>query len=133
MNCIFYFCAMRKYLEFELGNIDEFVHNLIDWGCKSDDFILLNSNASQNNGTLYQKYDLIAASNPISTLNYEKAKGFEQLKQFHRKYNDWIFGFLGYDLKNEIEKLSSENIDNLAFPDIWFYIPKYVFIVYKKL
>lgn len=38
----------------------------------------------------------------------------------------YIFGFLGYDLKNEIEKLSSNNHDGLTFPDLFFWVPKYV-------
>ncbi len=38
----------------------------------------------------------------------------------------YIFGFLSYDLKNEIEKLSSNNVDGLNFPDVCFWIPKYV-------
>jgi para-aminobenzoate synthetase component 1 len=124
---------MRKFLEFELDDIDKFAHNLLNWGCKSDDFILLNSNSAQNQGHLYQKYDLIAACNTIDCINYKNGKGFEQLKLFHNKHNDWIFGFLSYDLKNETEKLSSQNIDYLQFPMLWFYVPKYVFIVNKKL
>lgn len=40
--------------------------------------------------------------------------------------NKYIFGWLGYDLKNEIEKLTSENVDNIEFPDLHFWIPKYV-------
>lgn len=38
----------------------------------------------------------------------------------------YIFGFLGYDLKNEIENLSSKNMDGVAFPDLFFWVPKYV-------
>lgn len=38
----------------------------------------------------------------------------------------YIFGFLGYDLKNEIEKLSSNNFDGLGFPDLFFWVPKFV-------
>lgn len=52
---------------------------------------------------------------------------FSSLDEFiqfnQRKY---IFGFLGYDLKNETEKLISENHDGLEFPDMYFWIPKYV-------
>lgn len=38
----------------------------------------------------------------------------------------YIFGYLGYDLKNEIEHLSSSNPDGIEFPDLFFWIPKYV-------
>lgn len=36
-----------------------------------------------------------------------------------------------YDLKNDIEKLSSENKDGLSFPKLYFFIPKTV-LKYKK-
>ena len=38
----------------------------------------------------------------------------------------YIFGYLSYDLKNEIENLSSNNIDGVEFPELYFWIPKYV-------
>ena len=38
----------------------------------------------------------------------------------------YLFGYLGYDLKNEIEVLSSGNNDNIGFPDLFFFRPKYV-------
>ena len=38
--------------------------------------------------------------------------------------------FFSYDLKNQIENLASENIDNLYFPLLNFFRPKYVF--FKK-
>ena len=52
---------------------------------------------------------------------------FPQLDLFLKKNsNKYIFGWLGYDLKNEIEKLTSKNIDQLEFPDLYFWVPKYV-------
>lgn len=40
--------------------------------------------------------------------------------------NKFIFGYLGYDLKNEIENCTSENTDNKKFPDLFFWIPEQV-------
>ncbi len=52
---------------------------------------------------------------------------FPQLDLFiNENPNKYIFGWLGYDLKNEIEKLTSKNIDQLEFPDLYFWVPKYV-------
>lgn len=51
----------------------------------------------------------------------------QALNQFIANHpGKYIFGFLGYDLKNEIEKLSSNNYDGLGFPDLFFWVPKYV-------
>lgn len=38
----------------------------------------------------------------------------------------WIFGHLGYDLKNEIEGLSSPHTPLIAFPDLFLYVPEVV-------
>ena len=58
----------------------------------------------------------------------EAGKGdtFESLKGFSKDHNDWIFGHLGYDLKNEIAKLSSDNYDGIQFPDAFFFVPEIV-------
>jgi para-aminobenzoate synthetase component 1 len=48
------------------------------------------------------------------------------LKQFHASQNDWIFGHLAYDLKNEIETLTSSNPDHVGFPDLFFFVPQVI-------
>ena len=40
--------------------------------------------------------------------------------------NHYLFGFLEYDLKNEIENVSSENHDGVQFPSIYFWNPEFV-------
>lgn len=38
----------------------------------------------------------------------------------------WLFGYLGYDLKNELHRLTSSNQDHLGFPDLYFFEPEYL-------
>ena len=57
---------------------------------------------------------------------------FEGLKQFSKKYNDWMFGYFSYDLKNDIEDLESKNIDNIHFPKIHF-LSLNIFLWLKKM
>ncbi len=38
----------------------------------------------------------------------------------------WLFGHLGYDLKNEMEALTSTHPDNVGFPDLFFFEPEIV-------
>lgn len=49
---------------------------------------------------------------------------FEQLKAFHQ--NEWLFGYLGYDLKNDTEVLESNNTDLLNFPEIAFFKAQHI-------
>lgn len=46
------------------------------------------------------------------------------LQQFIDTGNSWLFGHLGYDLKNETETLSSSKPDHIGFPDTFFFEPE---------
>ena len=48
---------------------------------------------------------------------------FTGLQAFHAQHRDWLVGCLSYDLKNEIERLTSVREDHLGFPLAWFYQP----------
>jgi len=49
-----------------------------------------------------------------------------QLSRFTAHTNDWLFGHIGYDLKNEIEQLRSDHPDNIGFPVTFFFQPQVV-------
>lgn len=46
--------------------------------------------------------------------------------QFLAGQEDWLFGHIGYDLKNEIETLQSAHPDHIGFPTVFFYRPETV-------
>lgn len=74
----------------------------------------------------YHKYDCIAAAGAYKFFS-EGINTFSKLADFCNKYNnEWIFGHLGYDLKNEIESLQSAHSNKIGFPDIYFFIPEVV-------
>ncbi len=80
-------------------------------------FCLLNSNSYQD------KYS--ASSWKISYGNrfFRKdthAHAFDELKQYIQKDKNY-FGFLSYDLKNDVEKLSSKNNAFINFPSVFFF------------
>ena len=41
--------------------------------------------------------------------------------------NKWVFCHLSYDLKNQLEKLTSDNPDSIGFPELFFFEPKFLF------
>lgn len=52
---------------------------------------------------------------------------FEQFQHFLDTFkNKFIYGYVSYDVKNSIEKLSSGNQDQLEFPTIYFHVPETV-------
>lgn len=57
----------------------------------------------------------------------------KQLEKFQQKHkNKYLFGYLGYDLKNEVENLTSKNEDFIGFPDLYFFLPEYVVEIKDK-
>ena len=51
-------------------------------------------------------------------VNWNKMDAFISLD------NQWKFGFISYELKNNIEDLTSNNKDNLNFPILHFFVPE---------
>lgn len=75
-------------------------------------------------------YDLLAGIGCVNVLQ-SKENALENLKMFYdrfcQKEKNWLFGFFTYDLKNDIEKLTSTNFDGIQFPGINFFTPEIVF------
>ncbi len=55
----------------------------------------------------------------------------EELEKTERD-SDWVFGIIGYDLKNKFEKLSSQNPSIVETPEITFFVPKIVLSIDKN-
>ena len=74
------------------------------------------------------KNESILAFDPTEMVECESDSNcLEKTAQFLAKHEqDYRFGFLSYDLKNEIENLKSENLDRIGFPSVGFFIPRYV-------
>lgn len=58
--------------------------------------------------------------------NGQQKRAFKQLQAFYDQKKDWLFGFLSYDLKNEVEQLESHNIDGVKMPSLCFFQPSIV-------
>ena len=52
---------------------------------------------------------------------------WQALSEFRKKTGNWLFGYLGYDLKNYIENLSSRNDSIIDLPDLFFMEPEFLF------
>ncbi len=79
----------------------------------------------------YSAYDFIIAAGADAELKCSAGNSFDQLKSFYITHKQWVFGFFSYDLKNETEDLYSSHPDHLGFPDLYFFVPKYL-IAFKN-
>nr|WP_285897030.1 aminodeoxychorismate synthase component I [Antarcticibacterium sp. W02-3] len=78
-------------------------------------------------------FDAILAAQAFTVLRTDHYNAFENLKEYQETTADWIFGYLSYDLKNDVEDLSSSNFDGLEFPDLYFFQPtKLIQIIGQK-
>jgi para-aminobenzoate synthetase component 1 len=71
---------------------------------------------------------LLAGNTNTLTLNHEEKSPWEKLKSFLKTTVDTpiIPGFLTYDLKNNLEDLSSKNSDLTDFPLLSFFEPEFI-------
>ena len=53
-------------------------------------------------------------------------KAWDAFKNFREEQQDWLFGYLGYDLKNELEDLHSHNKELIGAPDLFFMNPGFL-------
>ena len=116
---------MRLSASFPVDNLTFWKEQLENWSSGHTVFMLLDSN--DHHGPLLDTgWDVLVGAGAAQTLQLSVGKAFEGLKTWQTQTNDWLFGVLGYDLKNEVEQLSSEHPDGIGFPDLLFFQPETV-------
>ena len=117
---------MRTKQIHNLNNVVQFKNQLLIWAQQFDDVIWLDSNSYQQK---HSNYDAVLAVDAFTSIQTDYNDGFGKLKDYQTNVNDWIFGYLTYDLKNDVERLESHNFDGLEFPDLYFFQPKKLFFL----
>ena len=120
---------MRDHKQITLRSVEAFKTQLLTWAQQFDDIVWLDSNQRLHS---HATYDAVLAVDAFTGIQTDALNGFEKLKDYQEVTKDWIFGYLSYDLKNDIEPLSSENFDGLNFPDLYFFQPKKLFLFKDK-
>ncbi len=108
------------------------LEKIVSWCSRFKPFVILNSNSNQNlPQDFYHSYDILIGAGEIDLMrNSEKI--FDSLNDFQNKNNDWLFGYLSYDVKNQVENLRSENHDGIEGDVNYFFQPRYVFQLSEK-
>tara|TARA_R110002051_G_scaffold4124_1_gene21813 strand:- start:158749 stop:160041 length:1293 start_codon:yes stop_codon:yes gene_type:complete len=116
---------LRTTVKHHPKHLDNFKAQLLLWSQQFSDVVWLDSN---NHNSTYSNYDAVLAADAFTAVKTDYFDAFERLKDYQKSTNDWIFGYLTYDLKNTIEPLESKNFDALAFADLYFFQPKKLFL-----
>jgi para-aminobenzoate synthetase component 1 len=119
---------LRTSVYKSISNSSAFKNQLINWSNQFREVVFLDSNSETNNQN-YSNYDLVVAVDAFTSIKTDYVNSFQDLHQYQSQAKDWLFGYLSYDLKNDIEDLKSNNFDGLDFPDLFFFQPKKLFLL----
>ena len=120
---------MRTSIIKQIEDASIFKKNILNWSQQFREIVFLDSNSNYIKDAKYSSYDLVVAVDAFTAIKTDFAKAFEDLYQYQSHTKDWLFGYLSYDLKNDIEDLKSNNFDGLDFPDLYFFQPKKLFLL----
>jgi para-aminobenzoate synthetase component 1 len=116
---------LRDHKQITLRSVEAFKTQLLAWAQQFDDIVWLDSNQYLQP---HSSYDSVLAVDAFTSIQTDFFNGFKKLNEYQSTTNDWIFGYLSYDLKNDSEPLKSQNFDGLDFPDLCFFQPKKLFL-----
>ena len=121
---------MRTTILKHIDNPIKFKQLLLLWANQFREVVFLDSN---NYHKQYSSFDCLLALDAITSVKTDFHNAFEDLHQYQSQTKDWLFGYLAYDLKNDVEALKSDNFDGLHFPDLFFFQPKKLFFLKGNL
>lgn len=111
---------------FELTDSPAFKAKALQWSRTFDQISFLDNNEHQSHRYQSQECLLAVGAHSELKINEAPSAAFPRLREYVDQTQDWIFGFLAYDLKNDLEKLSSTHPDGLGFPLLYFFQPEYL-------
>ncbi|NMH28764.1 anthranilate synthase component I family protein [Flavobacterium silvaticum] len=117
---------MRTVLHRKIPNPNHFRQQLLEWAQQFREVQFLDSNGYEQT---YSDYDCVLAADAFLSLKTDSVNAFNDLEELQKTTKDWLFGYLSYDLKNDVEALNSNNLDCLGFPDLYFFQPKKLFVI----
>lgn len=114
---------MRKSITFTVS--DEFRKKAIYWAYQKEIFAYTNP---CNQKFPFGAFRELLAADATEVIPFNSTGKFEQLKEKFQNTPDWYFGYFGYDLKNELEDLSSNHPSQTGDPEIFFFRPKHLLL-----
>lgn len=116
---------MRIIKRYPISLSEGLKKQLLLWAQQFNEVVWLDGNDYPQK---HQSFRAILAVDAFTALKTDEHQAFDKLKEYQTMTADWLFGYLSYDLKNDMEKLKSGNVDGLDFPDLYFFQPKKLFL-----
>ncbi|NNC96036.1 MAG: anthranilate synthase component I family protein [Chitinophagales bacterium] len=115
--------------KFPLSDPTLFKKQALIWANSFPTFCFLDNNSDRENK--YHSFEcLLGVDAQMSIIASENS--FQQLQNFRINHDGLMMGYFSYDLKNQLEDLSSDNPDRCHFPEMYFFIPRYQIKIHKE-
>lgn len=115
---------MRTFYPFPVDDLEAFKLRLLSLSDALAHFCYLDSNNYPDYP--YSTFGSLFAIDAIAVFT-ESQQCLEKFQTFQQRQNDWLFGYLNYELKNELESFpATKKTDALQHPLLHFFVPKYL-------
>jgi para-aminobenzoate synthetase component I len=113
---------MHTKKSYNLHDVELIKAKVLDWVKPFSTFCLLDNHCYQLE---HHSLECLVAAGAKREFSAPESQILKNLQQFIDAGNGWLFGHLGYDLKNEIEaSFPSEKENTIAFPSCYFFEPE---------
>ncbi|MDT0555030.1 anthranilate synthase component I family protein [Patiriisocius hiemis] len=116
---------MRSQVSKSFTLTETFKEKLLTWASQFYEVVWLDSNDYEQE---HSNFKALLAVDALTSIQTSYHGAFNALEEYQETTKDWLFGYLTYDLKNDVEQLTSANEDYLGFPDISFFQPKKILV-----
>lgn len=116
----------RTFVSFPITDFKECKKQLLNWANQFETCCFLDNHKYR---LPHQTQECILAAGVVRQITAEPGDAFQTLQSFVDIEEDWIFGHLSYDLKNELERLESSHEDGVGFPGLFFFVPQTIIIL----
>jgi para-aminobenzoate synthetase component 1 len=119
----------KNAVTFPLNNFAEFRIQMLNWANRFNIFCLLDN---QHYNFTAPAFECLLAAGSKKNITAGAGNAYNTLKSCYKEHEGWLFGHLAYDLKNETEKLASNNFDGIGFENMHFFVPEIVLKVTEE-
>jgi len=120
--------VQRNHVTYYVEEVEIFKKQMLKWANQFSICCFMNSHFYEDK---FHSFDCLLAVDAMQVFSPEQ-NILPQLDKFYAECNDWIFGHLNYDLKDEIENQHHAKTNKVDFPDIFLFQPAIVITINKN-
>jgi len=110
----------RTIASFTITEVELFKQKMLNWANRFNIFILLDNH---HYNSAYNSVEYLLAVNAVNCIS-DTGHALQELDSFITAAQDWLFGHINYDFKNQIAHSVSAHFDGIGFPDIFLFQPE---------